>query len=548
MPKKKKEDDDSSSASSGSDSEDDSKVSSSSAGDAKKKQKRSSKKEKKKDIEKKSSSKKKSKEAGKKDKKKDKKKSSSKAKAVSDDSSSSVSSSSSTSSSSATPKKKKKAALPAETPKKKEVSPKPAKKSPKKSDDDDDVERSAPGRTASGTRITTIDPMARPKVRKYKLPEIKSTDDDDTPDWLFKPSEEKISKIGAFGITGKLAMERKLEKRASQRKLLSDDVNDAGASKESKKYANEFMGKLEKDKKLKKKIMIDKNLSPEEQLQVLLDHDPWDRNNRYDDEMVRDWMKKHENTAGKRYKFDAAKDEIYPFSMLCALQASEKTLKACYKAFPDAVNDNDNWVGTPLHYACAYRAPKATLKFIISKDEDDEMIESTNQGKRLPIHVACMVHTPLENLEYLIKEGGKKLLGVQDRDGMTPLHHLCNRTDPDEDAVFLLTTKYAKACVVQNIKGCTPLHLAVQHGTPVDILETLLAANDKAFSIADENGNLPAHTALQVNAERKIVQYIVWNYADALTVRNKRDERPIDMAKRIYKREKDLHEILEPSS
>jgi len=411
------------------------------------------------------------------------------------------------------------------------------KKGSKSNNSSADVGSSSSSLGDSGTRIATIDPnsAALPKLKRPELPQF-----EETPDWMFKPSEDKLKGIGALGISGRMAMQRKMEKQRSNRTLLSGG-NSAGVSKESKAYASNFMKSL--DVKARSKLLLDGIKTDEDKLIALLNHDPYEKN--YDDEVTRNFLSQHPDLCEKKYRFDISPEEIYPLSMLSALGASSATLKVCYKAYKDALLFNDQWIGTALHYACAYRAPMEVLKFLHSKDEDEEMIEALNQRKRLPMHIACMLKTPLENIEFLIKEN-KSSLSQQDVDGMTPLHFACNRTDPQLEVIELLTSKNKKACVMQNNKGCTPLHLAVQHGTPTDVLECLLVANDKAFSISDKAGNLPVHTALHVNADRKIVQFVVWNYSEGLAVYNDKDERPIDMAKRIYKKDKELHEILEP--
>lgn len=391
----------------------------------------------------------------------------------------------------------------------------------------------------SSSRMVNIDPNSRalPKLDRPPLPIL-----DETPDWLFQPNEEAQNKKVGLGIAGRMAEERKLEKEKSNRKIGLPSSN-ADVSDASREFASSFMKHLQSDKKLAKELVVDKKAKPAARLFDLLNLDPWDRKAPYHDELVRDLMKKHPEVCMQQYDFEATTEAKYPFSMLCALGASVKTLKSCAQAYPAAVTINDKWVGTSLHYACSYRAPLDVLKFL--EDYDDNLLKSENQMKRRPLHLACMVLTPLENIAFLVK-CDKSALKVGDKDGMTPLHWACNRTDPDPKVIEFLATKYSKACVMQNEKGSTPLHLAVQHGTPLPILETLLAANDKAFSIADKMGNLPIHTSLHYSADKAVIQFLVWNYSDGLSHYNERDERPIDMARRIRKKDTALHEILEP--
>jgi ankyrin repeat protein len=343
-----------------------------------------------------------------------------------------------------------------------------------------------------------------PKLDRPPLPEIEGE-----PDWLFKPKNDgRRTSIMEF-------QDRSIESFLAKLRGASGTCVDEAKS------------------------------GPKEKLFKLLNHDPsWaDERKNYRDEEAREIIKKHPEVARDKYMFASAKEAIFPLSMLAALHASVKTLRACYKANPVALQSNDRWIGTAAHYACAYRAPLAVLEYVVEKD--DSILEAKNQLERLPMHLACMVLTPLDKVEFLVKEY-KKALSMKDKDGMTPLHHACNRTDPDVNVVAFLAKSNRAACVMQNSKGCTPLHLAVQHQTPINVLQALLAANTDVFSIADGEGNLPVHTALHVNADTSIIQFCVWNHSEGLSHYNSKNERPIDMARRIRQRDKTLWEVLEP--
>ena len=45
----------------------------------------------------------------------------------------------------------------------------------------------------------------------------------------------------------------------------------------------------------------------------------------------------------------------------------------------------------------------------------------------------------------------------------------------------------------------------------------------------------------------KVVQFLVWNHADGVTVFNDKNERPIDIARRVHRKNKEMAEILDPS-
>jgi ankyrin repeat protein len=422
----------------------------------------------------------------------------------------------------------------------------------------------------SASRYYMIDPnkeAPRSPFLKAKAPLPRFTE---TPDWMFKPDESKGKPFG-LGIADKLADERKQERQRSIRQTsVSNRVPDEFvASAESVKFAKEFKAKLQTDKVLKQKLLFDtKEISPKDQLLMYINHDPWTNHKTpiYDDDLTYDLILKNPRVCRKKYSFDFAKDKLYPFSVLCALGASERTLSECYKAYPHAAAWNDGFIGTPMHYACSYRAPMEVIKFLIeevrvddesssssgsSQGSDDgdknSMIWSTNHMFRLPIHLACMAQAPIEILKLLIDEYKQGLARV-DKDGMTPLHYACDHADANLEVVDMLAIKYKKAVITKNkTHGQTPLHLAVSRGCRLEIVEALfLSEPDRILAVADKKGNLPLHTAILSSADMKIIQFLVWNYADGLTVYNAKNERPIDIAKRLQWKNKDLAEILDP--
>jgi ankyrin repeat protein len=423
---------------------------------------------------------------------------------------------------------------------------------------------------SNNSRYITVDPTQQNSFRRLSLknqtPRAPLPQFDKTPDWMFKQKNSEDKVVG-LGIAAKLAKERRQERQASVTKLIFEEV---GTSSESKEFAKAFKAKLSTDKELKKKLTLDKNATPKDQFLTLINHDPWmnHKNQTYDDELTYDFIRKNTKVCRKKYSLDFAKDTLYPFSVLCALGASAKTLGECYKAYPHAAAWNDGFIGTPMHYACNYRAPTEVLKFLIaevrvdddssssssgnSKDTDDadknSMIWSTNHMFRLPIHLACMAQVPIDTLKILIDEYKQGLSRV-DKDGNTPLHYACDHADADLDVVDMLAIKNKKAVLVKNkTNGQTPMHLAVHRGCRLEIIEALfLTEPDRILSLADKQGNIPLHVAVSAGADMKIIQFLVWNHADGVTAINDKNERPIDIAQRLQRKNKDLAEILDPS-
>lgn len=392
------------------------------------------------------------------------------------------------------------------------------------------------------------------KKKKDKKQQGETTIKDESDDEKEKQQNVIITQDESDGEKQRLKMEKKKLKKEEKKRIQK------GEKKQSKKH-------IETDKDLKKKVVIDKSASPKDQLVSLLNHDPWSihKTNAYDDDLTYDFLRSNVKLCRKKYTFDFGKDKLFPFTVLCALGASVRTLSECYHAHPPAAAWNDGFIGTPMHYACHYRAPTEVIQFLIedvrvvessssssegsrdSSQDKNAMVWATNHMFRLPVHLACMAQAPLVTLKLLAEEYSQGLARV-DKEGMTPLHYACDHADADLEVIEMLATKYKKAVVVKNrTMGQTPMHLAVGGGCRLDVIEALFLIDpDRVLSIADKNGNLAIHIAVETSAEMNVIQFLVWNHADGLVACNDKKDRPIDIARRIHKKNKDLAEILDP--
>jgi hypothetical protein len=133
------------------------------------------------------------------------------------------------------------------------------------------------------------------------------------------------------------------------------------------------------------------NPDPKERFFGLLNLDPWDLDTELDDDAIQDIIFEHPSCCRMKYAFEGFNGSVYPISVLCALGASVATIKKCYKAFPDAFDDADDWVGTPLHYACSYRASMEVAEYIVKMDL--HMLKQTNRFNRVPLHMYVVLST-----------------------------------------------------------------------------------------------------------------------------------------------------------
>lgn len=121
---------------------------------------------------------------------------------------------------------------------------------------------------------------------------------------------------------------------------------------------------------------------------ALLDLNPW-REEKVDEEAFLRLVRADPDLCQQTYTFNAFdKDLLYPLHMICALGATAAAVKACYKAFPDAIRRTESsQMGGPLHYACSFGADVQVV-FYLAKRDPDALLETNKEGKT-PLHLAC---------------------------------------------------------------------------------------------------------------------------------------------------------------
>ena len=155
-------------------------------------------------------------------------------------------------------------------------------------------------------------------------------------------------------------------------------------------------------------------------LHNLLDIDPFSKSHsNYNEDTIADVIFLDPSSCSRKYKFECFGGEIYPFSMLCALGASHRLLKLCFDAFPQAGKEKDIWIGTPLHYACAYLGSIENVKWLMEISPGSAA--SMNRLRRTPFHAICLFNPRPEILQVLIDLAPMGLQSA-DKDGNTALH------------------------------------------------------------------------------------------------------------------------------
>ena len=238
---------------------------------------------------------------------------------------------------------------------------------------------------------TTKKSLKKGKLRKKnkKSKDWKPQKDDEGeesavhPDWGAPPQERK----GIFGIAGHVH---------SQSSLESADLNTSQSSRLSVKSPKNGLspkGLIDKadvtevSKEFAKQLKSDalSNKDRKAEFFDLLNLDPWSEDLQLNEEKIVDIIKEQPENCCQKYNLEAFQGRIFPLSALCALGASSSTIKSCYEAHKDAILETDAWVGTALHYACAYKSRVEIVEFLVEKESS--ALREVNQFKRMPLHM-----------------------------------------------------------------------------------------------------------------------------------------------------------------
>jgi hypothetical protein len=120
------------------------------------------------------------------------------------------------------------------------------------------------------------------------------------------------------------------------------------------------------------------------EMSELINLDPWEDDVEFDEDGFMELITKNPNCCQEKYTLEAFDAQMYPLSAICALGASLETVKKCYKAAPKVLEENHEFLGTPLHYACSFDASYDVVKFLVKKNPS--ALNETDEFKRTPLH------------------------------------------------------------------------------------------------------------------------------------------------------------------
>jgi ankyrin repeat protein len=265
-----------------------------------------------------------------------------------------------------------------------------------------------------------------------------------------------------------------------------------------------------------------------EKLYKKVNQDPWDEFNKYRDDDVCDFIRLHPETCKVRYVFEHFSSKLFPLSMLSTLGASRHTMELAYEAYEDAVHEKDICIGTPLHYAAAYKAKPSVVEFL--SEVEPSMLKSINQFGRAPLHMACLFKAPSKTVTFLLNEH-PFAAETADKDGYTPLHLACEHGANNEVIRRLVTANPSVCLSLTTRSESTPLHLACSYGASRATTRALVQANPDAAGYQDVDGKTPLHLAAQTNAPLAIIEMLVKASPESVNTKSDRGQTALKIAK-----------------
>ena len=267
-----------------------------------------------------------------------------------------------------------------------------------------------------------------------------------------------------------------------------------------------------------------------------LNFDPWDPMKMYNDKEVYEFFMEYPQTTKIRFdNLEHFSGYIFPLSVLCTLGASVKTITKCYEFYPEAIDECDVWIGTPLHYACSYKAKSNVVRYLISTKPS--MLHQLNQFGRTPLHMACLFKSSTKTISLLL-ENYSEAVNIVDKDGYTPLHLACENSC-NADIIKLLVESNPAILKTKTQKGATtPLHLSCTHHATKPVIEVLLNAPEgggvDVLEMVDSNGLTPLHVAVKHHACFEVIELLIRTNPNVVNIPTTQGYSVLSLAKRTY--------------
>ena len=183
--------------------------------------------------------------------------------------------------------------------------------------------------------------------------------------------------------------------------------------------------------------------------------------------------------------------------------------KGCY------VLDKDNNGLTVLHYACK-EGNTEVVQYLVENYQD--VLTMRDKELSSPFHVAGLSGS-VELVKYLISKGCEVM--DKDNDGWTVLHYACK--EGNTEVVQYLVENYPELLTMRDKELSSPFPVAGLSGS-VELVKYLISKGCEVMD-KDNDGWTVLHQACN-EGKLDLVQYLVDNYPEMLTIRDKSGQSP----------------------
>jgi ankyrin repeat protein len=209
---------------------------------------------------------------------------------------------------------------------------------------------------------------------------------------------------------------------------------------------------------------------------------------------------------------DFASAYCLPLAYFAAISSLEGCQLA-YRLYPEAIGMEDDF-GLPLHYACYLQADVQVVSFLLARY--GEAAKRTNQEHQTPLHLACQVATPGPTTSS---------------SSSTSLDRLVR--EPNLQVLKVLLEHYPTASQLADREGNLPLHWALQtSGISLSRCQALAAPKPHHQTLRRSNRILekPLHVACRFGVSMEVLSWLLEEHLGAAKTTNERFETPLHAA------------------
>ena len=134
----------------------------------------------------------------------------------------------------------------------------------------------------------------------------------------------------------------------------------------------------------------------------------------------------------------------------------------------------------------------------------------------------------------LLIDHSPDLVKTLDNDGLLPIHDACRGENNHNELIKFLIAQYPESVNIPDANNWYPVHIYIDPGRVfcLDVLQLLLKCDEKALSTPNDMGDLPLHSAVEQNQFVDVVEAVYDAFPQALFMKNRRGDTPLDIARR----------------